>query len=106
MTVNEAKHLYPIQLVYTLSIVANHSDSILLALRHTCRRHLNSVYVDIGDEHLGNHHFLMRKERHSAGLLTIAECAVHNLYEWVSDMVVGYLFCCSHASILSLFCIR
>ena len=106
VTVNEAQHLYPIQFAYTLCVVAYHSDSILLAMRNTCRRHLYPVYVDIREELLGNHHFLMRKKRHSAGLLAVAECAVHNLYEWVSGIVVGYLFCCSHASILSLFCIR
>ena len=107
VAVYKAQHLNPVELAYALGIAANHANGFLLALRHTGRSHLDAVYVDLTEQLAGNDELLVRQKAHSARLLAVAQRAVHDFHlTWNDDALRAYLFCCSHASILSLFSSR
>ena len=42
----------------------------------------------------------------ATGLLTVAQCRVHDLHKGLYALVFAYLFCCSHCSVLFWFCTR
>ena len=119
MSVDKPEHLHPIQAADALGIAANHAHGVFLAFGYTRRSHLDAVDIDLAHEFAGNHQLLVRKERDAIGLLTIAQRAIHDLYERtrlharLDGHAVGgttptlfirlgiHLFCCSHASVLS-----
>ena len=71
VSVDESQHLHLVHHVHGLGIAADHLHGIFLALGDPCRCHLDTVDVELADEHPRNHEFLMRQESHAAGLLTI-----------------------------------
>ena len=107
VSIHKSQHLDTVGLANLTGIAANHLHRILLALRYSGRSHLDTIDIDILEESAGNHEFLMRQKRHTAGLLSVAQSAVHYLYKRLNACArPAYLFCASHFSILSLFSSR
>ncbi len=79
--IHESEHLNPLQHVSTVSILTYHAHSIFLTLRHSSRRHLYAVYVDITQQHTCYHQLLVGQEADATRLLTIPEGGVHYLYK-------------------------
>ena len=99
--VHETKHLHPVEHIYLLGVTANHTHSLFLALRNTCRGHLDTIHVQVAQQHTGDDQLLMRQETHTAGLLTVAQGGVHDLHKRLYALIHVYLFACSHCSVLS-----
>ena len=76
VAVHKAEHLDPLQTVYLLGIAANHPHTVLLAVAHPCRPHLNAVHIEVVQQHAGYHQLLVRQERHAVGLLAVAQRGV------------------------------
>ena len=104
--IHESQHLDTLQQTIFLGIGTYLGDSLALAFRHTGRSNLNAVDVDVTEQLASHHQLLVRQERHTIGLLAIAQRSVHNLYEGHHALICIYLLCCSHASILFLFATR
>ena len=105
-TIHKPEHFHALQLVDLLCIATDHADCLLLAFRHPSRRHLDTIHVEVVQQHTGYHQFLMRKKRDTAGLFSVAQRRVQNLHEGLDALVLAYLFCCSHSSVLFWFCTR
>ena len=99
--VDESKHLYTFEAVDPGGIAADHADSFLLTLGHSRRGHLDTVDVEVVEEHAGDHQFLMWQEADAIGLLPVAQGRVHNLDKRLQAVVLSYLFCCSHKRVFS-----
>ena len=81
VAIDEAQHLYTLQSVYLAGVSADHLHSLLLAVADSCRCHFDAIYVQVAQQHAGNHQLLMGQETHAAGLLAIAQRGVHDLNE-------------------------
>ena len=86
-TIDEAQYLDTVKLVYLTGIAADHLHSILVAVAHLCRGHLDTVHVDVLQQHPGNHQLLVRQEAHAGSLLTIAQRTVHDLHERLDAVI-------------------
>ena len=104
--IDKTQHLYPFQFVDTGGIAANHLHRILLTLAHSCRCHLDTIHIQIAQQHARYYQLFVRQERHAAGLFAIAQRRVHYLNKGLYALVFVYLFACSHTSVFSLFCTR
>ncbi len=72
IAVNEPEHFYPLEHTCLISIATYHLHGVLLVLRHSCRRHLYAVNVDVAQQHSRYHQFLVRQKRHAACLFAVA----------------------------------
>ena len=87
VAIDEAQYLNTVELVYLTGIAADHFHSILVAVAHLCRGHLDTVHVDVLQQHPGNHQLLVWQEAHAGSLLTIAQCTVHDLHERLDAVI-------------------
>ena len=101
--IDKSQHLYPLQLVDTGGIAANHLHRLFLTLAHSRRCHFYAVYVQVVKQHTGDDQLLVRQKTHAAGLFAIAQRRVHNLHKGLYALVLIYLFACSHNSVFCLF---
>ena len=78
--VNEAKHLYPIELAVLTCPASDALHGLHLAFRDTGTCHLDAVHTHILQQGTGYHQLLVRHEADATRLLTIAKGGVHYLY--------------------------
>ena len=104
--IHEAEHLYPIQLVDLLCITADHLYGLFLAVGDTGRSHLDTVHIQIVQQHTGHHEFLMRQEGYTTGLLAVAQGGIQDFHKGLDTLVTVYFLCCSHVMVLSWFCTK
>ena len=81
MVVHEAQHLHAVQQSVFRGPGADVAHGLVLAFRYPCRGHLDAVNPDVAQQRLGDVQFLLRQERHSAGLFAVAEGRVHDFYQ-------------------------
>ena len=104
--IHESEDLHTVEFVDLLCVAADHADGLLLPFRDTCRRHLDAVHIEVAQQHAGDHELLVRQETHTVGLLTVAQRGVHDFHKRTDALVLSYLFCCSHCSVLFWFSTR
>ena len=86
-SINEAQYLDTVEHVYLTGIAADHLHSIFVAVAHLCRGHLDTIHVDVLQQHPGNHQLLVRQEAHTGSLLTITQRTVHDLHERLDAVI-------------------
>ena len=102
-TIHKAQHLDTVQTIYRSCKATNGCHRFLLAFRHTSRSHLDTVYVQVLQQLASHHLFLVRQKAHTIGLLSVAQCRVHDLHKGRYPFIVVYLLRCSHASVFDWF---
>ena len=99
--IHEAEYLDMFEFVDLRRITADHADGLFLAFGDAGRCHLDTIDIQIVEQHTGYDEFLMGQETDATGLLTVAQGGVHDLHEGAHAFVFSYLFCCSHCIVLS-----
>ena len=87
LSVNKAQHLNTLQLPALPCPAADGGDGLLLSFGDTSRCDFNAVDIDVSQEHPGDAQLLMRHERHSVCLLSVAQRRVHDF-----DIIIQHEF--------------
>ena len=91
LAITETENLYPVYLTGTLCPFANTCNSLFFTFTDTSRGNLNTIHTHLFKQGASYHQLLMRHERDTTRLLSIAQSGVHYFYSMILVIIYAHI---------------